>query len=100
VQSPVGGAITLTSPTPYSFTIAVPTGLEATALYSLANSTYGQAGTLLGSITVTGTGGETATLNLAEDNNLRDYNNGIWEDSLTDSSVVSTYFGGGAARLD
>ena len=100
VQSPNSGAITLTSPTAYSFTIAVPAGTEATALYSLANSTYGQAGTLLGSITVTGTGGETGVLNLAEDNNIRDYNNGIWEDTLTNTSVVSTYFGGGAARLD
>jgi hypothetical protein len=100
VQSPNSGAVTLTSPTTYSFTFAAPSGLEATALFSLANSTYGQAGTTLGSITVTGTRGETATLTLAEDYNIRDYNNGIWEDSVSDTSVVSTSFGSGAARLD
>ena len=100
VQSPNGGLVNLASPTAFDFTFSVPTGTEATALYSLANSTYGEAGTLVGSLTVIGTGGETATLSLTEGSNIRDYNNGIWEDSLSDSSVVSTYFGGGAARLD
>jgi hypothetical protein len=100
VQSPNGGAVNLTSPTTFDFTFSVPSGTQATALYSLANSTYGAAGTLVGSLTVNGTKGETATLNLTEGSNIRDYNNGIWEDSLSDSTVVSTSFGGGAARLD
>jgi hypothetical protein len=102
VQSPNSGIVPNQTATPYSFTFAVPAGTEATALYSLANSTYGEAGALLGSIMVTGTHGETATLDLAEDYDIRDYNNGIWEDMVSDTSVVSTYFTGpsGNARLD
>jgi hypothetical protein len=102
VQSPNSGVVPPPTDTPYSFTFAVPAGTEATALYSLANSTYGEAGFILGSITVTGTGGETATESLAEDYNIRDYNNGIWENSVSDASVVSTYYTGpsGDARLD
>jgi hypothetical protein len=102
VQSPNSGVVPPPTDTPYSFTFAVPAGLSATALYSLANSAYGEAGYVLGSITVTGTGGETATENLAEDYNIRDYNNGIWENSVSDADVVATDFvgPGGDARLD
>ena len=95
VQSPNGSAI---SAGPggggglFDFTFSVPAGTHAQALYCLANSIWGTAGEDVGSIVVTGTLGETATLNLVEGTNIRDVNNDGWENSVSDPTVVSTYF--------
>ncbi len=93
VQSPNGDS---TQTGPFSFTFAVPSGTQATALYSLANTAFGVAGDAEGSLVVRGTGGETATLNLVEGANIRDHFNGIYVNTLTDPTVVPTYFSGGA----
>jgi hypothetical protein len=74
----------------------VPAGTYATVLYTLLNSTYGVLGADVGSIVVTGTGGETATLNLIEGYNIRDHNNNNCVNTLSDTTVVPTYFLNGA----
>jgi len=79
-----------------SFTFSVPAGTHASALYCLANTAWGEAGVNEGSITVTGNGGETATLTLTEGFNIRDENNASWCNTLTDPTVVPTYFQNGA----
>jgi len=93
VQSPDGN---FNDSGPFSFTFAVPAGTHATALYSLMNSAFGESGVQEASLVVTGTGGESATLNLIEGNNIRDHNNDGFVNSLTDSTVVPTYFLNGA----
>lgn len=70
------------------------------------NSGYGTAGTTVASIIVTGGNGETATLSLIEGVNIRDHYDGGYEDNLSDSTVIPTYFqngepaASGADRLD
>lgn len=85
------------SGSPFSFSFPVPPGTTATVLYCLANSTYGAAGTNTGSIVVTGSGGETATLNFVEGVNIRDHIDSAWVNSLSDPTVVPTYFLDGMA---
>ena len=76
----------------------MPAGTRATVLYTLLNTAYGQGGVDEGSIIVTGTGGEIATLNLTEGYNIRDHNNHIFENglALSNTAVVPTYFLNGA----
>ena len=83
VQTPDGGA---------SYTFSAPSGIYATALYTLMNTTWGEAGVNEGSVVVTGTRGETATLNLTEGFNIRDHYNGFFCNSYTDPTLVPTYF--------
>jgi hypothetical protein len=80
----------------FDYTFEVPAGTEATTLYSLANTAWGMAGDDEGSIVVTGTRGETVALDLVEGVNIRDHYNGSYVNTLSDSTVVSTYFTGGA----
>lgn len=80
----------------FNYTFSVPAGTYATVLYTLLNSTYGVLGADAGSIVVTGTGGETATLNLIEGYNIRDHNNNNCVNTLSDTTVVPTYFLNGA----
>jgi len=81
---------------PFDYTFSVPSGTQATALYTLMNTAFGQPGVNEGSIVVTGTDGETATLTLTEGVNIRDHNNDGFVNTLSDPTVVSTYFQGGA----
>lgn len=89
-----------------SYTFTVPSGTRATALYTLMNTAWGEPGMDEGSIVVTGSHGETATLDLTEGVNIRDHYNGFFVNSLSDSTVVSTGFDGhsinpkGPVRLD
>jgi hypothetical protein len=85
VQAPFNGITN-------SFTFAVPAHTQATALYMLINTAYGEAGVNEGSVVVTGTAGETATLDLTEGDNIRDQNQDGYTNTLTDPTVVSTYF--------
>jgi hypothetical protein len=76
-----------------SYTFTVPSGTYATALYTLMNTAWGMLpGVYEGSIIVTGSGGETATLDLTEGVNIRDQYNGFFVNSLSDSTAVSTDF--------
>jgi hypothetical protein len=85
---------------PYDYTFSVPAGTQATALYSLVNTAFGSFGVDEGSLVVNGTHGETATLDLIEGDNVRDHNNDGFVNSLSDSTVVPTYFEGGAPTTD
>lgn len=90
----------------FDYVLPVPGGTHATALYTLINSTDGGPGASEGSIVVAGTEGETATLNLVEGVNIRDHNDGEFVNTLSDSTVVPTYFtnglpaANGPVRLD
>jgi hypothetical protein len=89
-----------------SYTFIVPSGTYATSVYTLINTAWGVPGVDEGSIIVTGSHGETATLDLTEGVNIRDHYNGYFVNSLSDGSVVSTFFNQqsvssqGSVRLD
>ena len=89
-----------------SYTFTVPSGTYATSLYTLMNTAWGADGENEGSIIVTGSQGETATLDLTEGVNIRDHYNGFFVNTLSDPTVVSTYFvnqsvsSSGSVRLD
>jgi hypothetical protein len=90
-----------------SWTLNLPIAFRATALYTLINTSFGVAGVQEGSVVVTGSGGETATLNLVEGVNIRDHNDDGYCNTISDPTVVSTYFvnrvpnsTGGQVRLD
>ena len=80
----------------FNYTFLMPAGMRATVLYTLLNTADGEPGVNEGSIVVTGTGGETATLNLIEGYNIRDHNNDGFVNTLSDPTVVPTYFLNGA----
>jgi hypothetical protein len=75
-----------------SYTFNMPTGVYATDLYTLINTTWGDYGVNEGTVVVTGSHGETATLNLTEGVNVRDQYQGFYQDTLSDSTVVETEF--------
>ena len=77
---------------PVSYTFAVPAGTHATKLYTLINSRWGTSGQNEGSIVVTGSLGETATLDLTVGSNVRDQYAGVYCNTLSDSTVVPTCF--------
>lgn len=95
VQSPSGGVLGTYASGSFDFAFSVPTGTQAQALYCLMDSVWGLAGENVGSVIVTGTGGETATLTLTEGVNIRDCHNDGWENTISDPTVVSTYFANG-----
>ena len=71
----------------------------ATTLYTLINSTYGEAGDTVGTVEVKGTGGLVATFSLVEGTNIRDFNNDGYEDTIA-AGTPSATFGDGQVRLD
>ena len=86
-----------------SYTFSVQPGIYATVLYTLINTSWGEAGVNEGSVVVAGSRGETATLNLIEGFNVRDHADAVNCNTCTDPTVVSANFGNletGLARLD
>jgi hypothetical protein len=89
-----------------SYTFTVPSGTCATILYTLMSTAWGESGMDEGCMVVTGSHGETATLDLTEGVNIRDHYNGYFVNSLSDSTVNSTCFNNhsqnstGPVRLD
>ena len=86
-----------------SYTFSVQPGIYATTLYTLINTAWGDAGVNEGSVVVTGSGGETATLDLVEGFNVRDHADGFFCNTYTDPTVVPANFGNpdtGLVRLD
>ena len=79
-----------------SFTFSMAPNTYATEVYTLMNTAWGSLGTDEANIIVTGSHGETATLDLVEGQNIRDHFNDGFVNTLTDGSVVSTYFSGGS----
>jgi hypothetical protein len=102
VQSPVGAASSAppNNTGPFDFAFSVPAGTRATVLYALMNTAYGVYGMNEGSVVVTGTHGETATLQLIEGVNIRDHNNDDSVNSLSDPTVVPTCFLNGAPTTE
>jgi hypothetical protein len=89
IQTPAGNP---------SYTFTIPAGTYATDIYTLMNTSWGEYGENEGSITVTGSHGETATLNLTDGVNIRDHYHGFFQNTLTDSTVVETEFENGVAN--
>ena len=75
-----------------SFTFTVPANTYATSLYTLINTSWGEPGYFEGDVVVKAANGATATLNLVDGSNVRDHNNGMFVNTLSDPTVVSTYF--------
>ncbi|HTR43083.1 MAG TPA: PEP-CTERM sorting domain-containing protein [Pseudomonadales bacterium] len=105
-NNPTTTGVIMTSAGNQSYTFIVPSGTYATSLYTLMNTAWGEPGQNEGSIVVTGSHGETATLDLTEGVNIRDHYNGYFVNTLSDPAVVSTYFvnqsvnPSGSVRLD
>ncbi len=78
------------------FTFLMAPNTSATEVYTLMNTAWGSSGTDEANIIVTGSHGETATLDLVEGQNIRDHYNDGFVNTLTDSSVISTYFSAGS----
>ncbi len=70
-----------------------------TRVYTLINSFYGAPGTLLGTIEFIGTGGAQASFDLVEGMNVRDFNNGVFVNTVS-QALPSISFAGGQGRLD
>jgi hypothetical protein len=93
IPDSTGVIMTPASDKSYKFTL--PSGTYATAVYSLMDTTWGMLpGVNEGSIIVTGSHGETATLNLTEDINIRDNDNSL--NSPAGSSATSVDFVNGS----
>ena len=92
------GIIQTSNPTrdTYSIPVSIP---GATRLYTLINSAFGQAGFNNGSVEVFGAGGSHAVLDLIQGFNVRDHYNGFYQNNISDPTVFSTNYDGGA-RLD
>jgi hypothetical protein len=86
----------LGNPNDHGLTLAI-TGLDvanvATA-YTLINSTFGAAGDNPTSVTFKSSDGGSLTFNLIEGTSIRDYNNGIYENSITPPTVAYWTNGG------
>ena len=78
---------------------------DPTAMYTLINSVWGESGDMAGSVEFKATGGLDYTVNLVEGQNIRDfnndgYNNTIGQGALGGTYLGSVYYGGGQSRLD
>ncbi len=71
----------------------------ATVLNTLINSAYGTAGDTVGTVEVKGTNGADAVFELVEGTNIRDYNNGGYNNTIA-TGTPSASFGNGQVRLD
>jgi hypothetical protein len=80
----------------HSFPVAI---VGALRVYTLINSGFGAFGAYNGKIEVFGTNGAYASLDLVQGTNIRDHLENVFQNTITDPSVVATDFGSGA-RLD
>jgi hypothetical protein len=79
---------------------AIPTDIfGATTVYTLINSAFGTAGAVNGRVEFVGTGGAFASFDLTQGFNIRDYFNNVFNNVVTDPTIVTANFGGGV-RLD
>ena len=72
---------------------------DPTTVYTLINSGYGQLGYTAGAIEFIGTGGADVTFDLVEGQNIRDHNNGSFNNTIA-AGTPSVFFGGGQVRFD
>jgi hypothetical protein len=71
----------------------------ATTIYTLINSIYGQLGATNGRVEFVGTGGAFASFDLIQGYNIRDYFNNVFNNVVSDPTIVTASFSGGV-RLD
>ncbi|MFO1094167.1 MAG: PEP-CTERM sorting domain-containing protein [Planctomycetaceae bacterium] len=76
-----------------------PASIIRPAAYTLINSYFGGAGAINGRVEFVGTGGATASFDLLQGFNIRDYLNNVFNNTVTDPTIVTANFGGGT-RLD
>ncbi|MFN0010591.1 MAG: hypothetical protein ACKVS8_02990 [Phycisphaerales bacterium] len=79
----------------HSFPVSIP---DALRLYTLINSGFGSLGAFNGKVEVFGTGGAAASFDLVQGLNIRDHFDNIYQNIITDDTVVPTLFG--RDRLD
>ena len=72
---------------------------SGTVLSTLINSAYGTAGDTVGTVEVKGTGGADAIFDLVEGTNIRDHDNGGYNNTIA-PGTPSASFGNGQVRLD
>ncbi len=104
---PGGGTGVIATPSqsnPSSFDISVNVA-DPTNVYTLINSTWGTYGDKAGAVEFKATGGLDYTVNLVEGQNIRDYNNDGFNNTIGQGALGGTYlgtasFGGGQVRFD
>ncbi len=79
----------------HSFAVNIPGALR---VYTLINSAFGSPDVSNGLVEVFGTNGAYAALELVQGFNIRDHNQSVYQNDISDPSVFSTDFGG--VRLD
>ena len=80
----------------HSFAVSIP---DALRVYTLINSGFGLFGAYNGKIEVFGTNNAYASLDLVQGNNIRDHLQNVFQNSISDPTVVATNFADGV-RLD
>jgi hypothetical protein len=81
-------------------TFTIPVNVQgATTIQTLMNSTFGALGQDIASLTFVGTGANSVTFDLIEGVNIRDHNNGNFNNTIA-AGTPSAFFGGGQSRLD
>lgn len=85
-----------TGPASFSFRVNIP---GAVRLFTLINSAFGSFDSNNGTVAVFGTGGAFASFDLIQGTNIRDHFNGLFVNTLSDATVLSTNYPGDV-RLD
>lgn len=80
----------------HSFPVEI---VGALRVYTLINSGFGVFGAYNGKVEVLGTNGAYASLDLVQGTNIRDHLQNVFQNTISDPTVVATDFGNGA-RLD
>ena len=104
---PGGGTGVIETPnqsSPSSFDVPVNVA-NPTTVYTLINSGWGVYGDTVGAVEFKATGGLDYTVNLVEGQNIRDYNNDGFNNTIGQGALGGIYlgtasFGGGQVRLD
>jgi hypothetical protein len=77
--------------------------LGVTTVYTLINTAFGTAGSVVGSVTFLGSAGDTHSVDLVVGGNVRDHYFGAYENGLSDPGATAAVFGDpapGNAHLD
>jgi hypothetical protein len=104
---PGGGTGVIQTPnrsSPSSFDVPVNIA-NPTEVYTLINSGYGEYGDTVGAVEFEATGGLDYTVKLVEGQDIRDHNNGGFNNTIGNGALGGIYvgtasFGGGKVRLD
>lgn len=84
------------NPRTATLTVSIP---DATTVYTLINTAWGQSGpTSYAAVTFNATGGVNYTVNLVGDDDIRDYNNFTWTNSINGTTTQNVWASGSTGQ--